>query len=138
MSETKACWIDDLTGVGCGEGVMQSTPVLVVVFLEITAMADRIVAGRFEVTKKYYRSKDGRHFFNFKFDPCDGHVDIYCTAHPPLNGRDPDATKTHLFSSGKLCFVSGSEPQTQQRAEELAAQWADYFLEYRRTGVTQS
>lgn len=89
-------------------------------------------------TRKYYRSKDGREYFTFEFRDCGGHREIYCMKHPPLNGRDPDPRKTHLFSSGKLCFVSGREPRSQSRAETLAAQWAEYFLEYRRTGVPQA
>lgn len=88
--------------------------------------------------KRYYRSKHGRDFFNFRFKDRGDHVDIFCLLHPPLNGRDPDVNKTHLFSSGRLCFVSGREPRSQARAEVLAAQWAEYFLEYRRTGITQS
>ena len=88
--------------------------------------------------KKFYRSKNGVHFFNFKFIDRGTHVNIYCTKHPSLNGRDPDVNKTHLFASGKLCFVSGRGPRSQRRAEELARQWAEYYVEYRRTGVPQS
>ena len=87
---------------------------------------------------KYYRSKDGRSLFQFAFAPEGDHIAIHCLAHPPLNGRDPDPHKTHLFSSGKVCLVAGCEPTDQSRAEELAGQWAEYFLEYRRTGITQS
>ena len=94
--------------------------------------------GRSGSIKRFYRSKDGRGYFNFKF-VCRGDcVNIFCSLHPPLKGRDPDVNKTHLFSSGKLCFVSGREPRSQARAEELAGQWAEYFLEYRRTGIPQS
>lgn len=93
--------------------------------------------GQFMSAKRYYRSKDGRNYFNFKFVPSGSHVEVYCTVHPPLNGRDADPHKTHLFSSGKICFTSGRGPRTQSRAEQLAAQWAEYFLEYRRTGVPQ-
>ena len=94
--------------------------------------------GRSGSIKRYYRSKDGRSYFNFKFVNRSSHVDVYCPLHPPLNGRDRDVHKTHLFSSGKLCFVSGREPRSQARAEELARQWAEYFLEYRRTGIPPS
>jgi len=88
-------------------------------------------------TKKYYIAKDGRHHFNFKFVDRGGHIDIYCTHHPRLNGRDSDPATTHLFRSGKICFISGRQPRVQSRAEQLAAQWAEYFLEYRRTGQVQ-
>jgi hypothetical protein len=54
-----------------------------------------------------------------------------------LNGRSSDPAKTHLFRSGKLCFISGKEPFSQSHAESLAAQWAEYFLEYSRTGQVQ-
>lgn len=87
--------------------------------------------------KKYYRSKCGRHYFNFTFVDKGTHINIYCTKHPSLNGRDSDPQKTHLWPSGKICFVAGREPHSPGRAEELAAQWAEYFLEYRRTGKTQ-
>ena len=88
-------------------------------------------------TIKRYRSEDGRHLFTFNFDVQDDHVDIYCLMHPPLGDRDADVHKTHLYSSGKICFVAGKEPRNQRRAEELAKQWAEYFLEYRRTGIAQ-
>lgn len=89
-------------------------------------------------TDKHYRSKNGEHLFTFRFVVADGHLDIYCLAHPTLDGRDPDPHKTHLFSSGKVCFVAGKEPRDTRRAEQLASQWAEYFLEYRRTGNVQN
>jgi|HubBroStandDraft_4_1064222.scaffolds.fasta_scaffold1399578_1 hypothetical protein len=89
-------------------------------------------------TIKTYRSEDGRHVFTFRFVDEDDHVDIYCLIHPSLNGRASDAHKTHLFGSGKICFVAGREPHNQNRAEELAKQWAEFFLRYRKTGITES
>lgn len=86
---------------------------------------------------RHYRSKDGQSYFKFGFVPQGDSIVIYCLAHPPLHGRDPDPRKTHLFSSGELCFAAGHEPRTQARAEELAKKWSEYFLEYRRTGVAQ-
>lgn len=86
---------------------------------------------------KHYRSKDGSSLFQFQFVPQDGELAVYCTSRPSLNGRDPDPHKTHLFPSGRLCFVEGRGPRDQGRAEDLAGQWAEYFLEYRRTGRTQ-
>lgn len=102
-------------------------------------MNGTLVRATFEApTTKRYLAKDGRHWFTFEFTPNGGEVEIYCRSHPPLNGRDPDPHKTHLFSSGKVCLVDGREPRTLRRAEQLAAQWAEYFLEYRRTGKPQS
>ena len=97
-----------------------------------------ILAGTFNNVKKIYRSKDGRSFFGFEFVDKGNHIEVYCPKCPSLNDRDPDPHKTHRFRSGKLCFVSGKEPRTQARAEELAVQWAEYYLEYRRTGVTRN
>jgi len=97
-----------------------------------------ILSGTFYSETKTYCSKKGLFHFIFKFVPNGSHVDVYCTRHPSLNGRDSNPEKTHLFRSGKLCFVEGKEPRTQSRAETLAAQWAEYFLEYRRTGKTQN
>jgi hypothetical protein len=87
---------------------------------------------------KTYRSKDGRHTFTFRFVRCTDEIEIYCLSHPSLGGRDPNPHKTHLFPSGRLCFVEGHGPRTQQRAQELTRQWAEYFLEYARTGIAQS
>ena len=85
-----------------------------------------ILSGTFKTTKRYYLSKDGWNYFNFTFVARNGHFEVYCSGHPPLNGQDNDVNKTHIFRSGKLCFVSGHEPRTQARAEELAGQWAEY------------
>ena len=87
---------------------------------------------------KHYVSKKSGQQFTLRFVPTDGVVDIYVIARPPLHGRDPSVTKTHLYESGKICFVAGKEPRTQKRAEELAAQWCEYFCEYCRTGVAQA
>jgi hypothetical protein len=86
---------------------------------------------------KVYRSEDGCSTFKFAFAPEGDHVAVRCLSHPPLHGADPSPHKTHLFRSGKLCFREGREPTSQDRAEELAHQWAEYFLEYRRTGIAQ-
>lgn len=101
-------------------------------------MNSKIVTGKFSGVKKFYRSQDGRHYFNFEFKDGGGHIDVQCNNHPSLNGRDSSASKTHLFSSGKVCFAGGREPRTQAEAEARAKQWAEYLLEYRRTGRAQS
>lgn len=98
-----------------------------------------VLAGRFStVIKRAYRSEDGRHYFNFTFKDNGNHIDIHCTRHPSLAGRDPDVHKTHLYSSGRICFVSGKEPTSQARAEQLAKNWAEFILDYVHAGRTQS
>lgn len=87
---------------------------------------------------KHYLSIDRRWNFRFSFIPEANEIAVYCLEHPPLDGRDPDPHKTHLFNSGRICFVAGRGPRDQARAEALAKQWAEYFLEYRRTGIAQS
>ena len=84
-----------------------------------------------------YRSKNGQHYFAFRFHPRNGTIEISCTRHPSFNGRSSDPVKTHLFRSGELCFASGQEPRTVARAKSLAAQWAEYFLDYLKTGKVQ-
>jgi len=86
---------------------------------------------------KAYRSMDGRSIFQFQFFRELDHIAVYCLLHPSLQGRDPAPHKTHLYASGKLCFVPGQEPRSQGRAEALAKQWAEYLLEYAKTGVAQ-
>ena len=85
-----------------------------------------------------YRSLCGHYYFGFRFVRAADHIDIYCLRRPPLNGQDSDPNKTHLFSSGKVCFVAGREPRTKARAEELARDFAEYYLRYRRTGRAES
>ena len=87
---------------------------------------------------RFYRSKEGLSDFVFEFVDRGTHLDVYCRSRPSLNGQDSDVHKTHIFSDDRLCFASGKEPRTQQRAEALAAQWAEYFLTYRQTGISQS
>ena len=86
---------------------------------------------------KWYRSRDGARLFKFGFTPEGDHFAVYCLVHPDLGDRDADSRKTHLFSSGRLCFAEGREPRDHAHAERLAQQWAEYFLEYRRTGIAQ-
>ena len=86
---------------------------------------------------KDYRSKDGSAIFRFHFTQEGSQIAVWCLSHPSLQGRDPSPQKTHLFPSGRLCFAIGHEPENQRRAEELARQWAEYFLEYRKTGEAQ-
>jgi len=86
---------------------------------------------------QHYRSEDGKHYFTFGFQPQGGHFDIQVLSHPGFNGQDPSASKTHLFLTGQLCLVAGQEPRDMDRALELAKQWAEYFVQYRTTGVAQ-
>ena len=101
-------------------------------------MNAKILPGRFHANIKTYRSKDGKFCFAFDFVSCGAYIDIYCTERPSLNGKDSNPHKTHLYPSGKVCFIKGKEPKTQSQAERLAAQWAEYYLEYRKTGKAQS
>ena len=100
-------------------------------------MNAKIIHGKFHSVKDTYLAKDGVNYFGFKFVNRGSIIDIFCTKHPSFNGQDSDPHKTHLYRSGKLCFKAGKEPKSQSRAKELAAQWAEYFLEYRRTGKPQ-
>ena len=86
----------------------------------------------------HYVSRDGAHRFTFRFKADGNTVDIFCLARPSLNGQDPHPAKTHLFDSNRICFVGGQEPRTQKRAEALAAEWAEYYLRYRRSGTVES
>ena len=101
-------------------------------------MNTKLLQGVFCSTKKVYRSKNGRHYFTFNFVDKGSNYDVFCTNHPSFNGKSSNPRKTHLFRSKKICFVDGREPKTQSRAEQLAAQWAEYFLDYRQTGKVQN
>ena len=99
---------------------------------------DTILSGTFYGITRTYRSKGGNYYFVFEFVSTSGHIDIFCRRHPSFNGQSSSPHKTHLYQSGKICFVRGREPKTPRRAQELAAQWAEYFLDYRKTGNVQN
>jgi len=100
-------------------------------------MNTEVLKGTF-CTEKIYRSKNGRYYFTFQFINKGSYINVFCRKHPSFNGQSSNPSKTHLFNSGKICFVDGHEPRTQTRAEVLAAQWAEYFLDYRQTGIVQN
>jgi hypothetical protein len=105
--------------------------------MSLSSILRRSPAADSQAVTLHYLSLDRRWMFKFAFAPQDNEIAVYCLEHPPLDGRDSDPHKTHKFDSGKLCFVVGRAPRDQARAEELAAQWAEYILEYRRTGIAQ-
>ena len=94
--------------------------------------------NKFNDLKQTYVSKDGRHYFWFNFVNNGGHIDIYCTKHPSFNGQNSSVSRTHLYGSGQICFVAGKEPRSQWEAQRRAKEWAEYFVEYRKTGRAQS
>lgn len=100
-------------------------------------MNNTIVEGYFSGTPLTYLSKNRLHVFKFEFVPRHNHVDIKCTQHPSYNGQNADPNKTHLYRSNFICFIKGKEPANMSRARALAAQWAEYFLDYRITGKVQ-
>jgi len=85
-----------------------------------------------------YRSMDGRHWFVFVLKFTGRHIEPHCTRHPSLAGRDPSPSRTHLFSSGALCFQPGHEPRTVHEARQRCKEWAEYLIRYIRTGETES
>ena len=88
--------------------------------------------------KDTYRSKNGLYYFDFDFVDQGKYIDIYCTRHPSFKGQDSSVRKTHLYYSGKICFVDGKEPRSLWEARRRAKEWAEYVLEYIRTGKAQS
>jgi hypothetical protein len=101
-------------------------------------MNTRIIDGKFYSNIVTYRSENGQHYFTFDLVDHGDYFDIECTRHPSLNGRDSSVSKTHLYSSGKICFVSGKEPSTLWEAKMRAKEWAEYIIEYAKTGKAQS
>ena len=96
-----------------------------------------IIKGCFRSTQLTYISKNKKHKFKFEFFPQGNQVKIKCLDHPSYNGKSSDPEKTHLYRSKFICFIQGKEPKTMKRAKQLAAQWAEYFLDYRITGKVQ-
>lgn len=100
-------------------------------------MNTSITESIFDTNKIIYKSKIGSHYFAFKFVNKGGYFDIFCLNRPSLNGKSASPSKTHLYHSGKICFVSGREPNTISCAKKLTAQWAEYYSDYRITGKVQ-
>lgn len=90
-----------------------------------------------ETFEGYYRSKCRRYDFQFRFVKSGQSFTIFCLRYPKPTHRDQSAHLTHIFGNGKLCLKEGKEPVTLARAQQLAAQWSEYLLEYSRTGVAQ-
>ena len=101
-------------------------------------MNTKIICGKFYNGDKAYRSENGQHYFKFQFLNQRNYYIINCTEHPSFNGQSSSVEKTHLYSSGSICFVKGKEPRTIWEAESRAKEWAEYFLEYRKTGKAKS
>ena len=101
-------------------------------------MNKEIISGTFYGIKKTYRSKNGRYLFTFEFINKGSYIDISCSNPPSLNGRSSAVEKTHIWPSNKICFVNGKEPKNMSRAQDLASQWAEYYLNYIKTGETAS
>ena len=97
----------------------------------------QFLKGSFKSTELSYLSKNKKHVFKFKFIPKGYQVKIKCLKHPSFNGKSSHPAKCHLYRSKYICFINGKEPKNMDRAKELAAQWAEYFLDYRITGKVQ-
>lgn len=101
-------------------------------------MNTKVIKGKFKGLKKTYISKNGFHYFWFDFIKKNNHINIICNKHPSFNGQSSSVSKTHIWPSGKICFLKGKEPRSKWEAKKRAKQWAEYILEYRRTGKAQS
>jgi len=84
-----------------------------------------------------YRTLDGAHYFSFRVVQRNDYFDIFVEKHPGFNGQDTNPHKTHLFYDGRICIAAGAEPRDLPRALKLSKNWAEYLLEYRRTGIAQ-
>lgn len=107
------------------------------IFGRQTKMNTKIISVKFHGSIKTYRSENGQHYFIFEFSYNGNYFVINCQKRPSLNGRDPSVENTHLYKSNNICFIEGKEPRTLSEAQSRAKEWAEYFLEYRRTGKTQ-
>jgi hypothetical protein len=101
-------------------------------------MNTEIISGKFYNNTDTYRSRNGVHHFDFDFIDEGSYFEIKCTRYPSLNGRDSRVSKTHIYSSGEICFVRGKEPRSLWEAKMRAKQWAEYIIEYIKTGRAQS
>ncbi|MGC4129242.1 MAG: hypothetical protein QM564_06710 [Bergeyella sp.] len=90
-----------------------------------------------------YKTKDGKAIFAFSYEyQPEGYYDIAIHSHPSYNGRSDLPSIAHWLPCDespidrKICFTSGKEPETLERAKNFSMQWAELTSTYIRTGIT--
>lgn len=89
-----------------------------------------------------YKTRDGRAVFTFSYEQEIGYYDIIIHDHPNYNGRDEYPSVAHWNPSDlspidrKVCFTTGKEPETLEKAKKVSMQYAELTWAYILTGVT--
>ena len=89
-----------------------------------------------------YKTKDGQAVFAFSYEYEMGYYDIIIHHLPSYNGRNDSASVAHWLSSDespigrKVCFYSGKEPETLEKAQSISVQYAEMTWIYIKSGIS--
>lgn len=89
-----------------------------------------------------YKTRDGKAVFTFSYEQEIGHFEIAIHDHPSYNGRDESSGVAHWLScdaspiNRRICFYSGKEPKTIEKAKKVSMAYAEATWTYILTGVT--
>lgn len=89
-----------------------------------------------------YKTRDGRAVFAFSYEQEIGHFEIFIHAYPSYNGRDEARSIAHWNpcdespTGRRMCFTTGKEPDTLEKAKKYSMQYAELTWTYILTGIT--
>lgn len=102
-----------------------------------------LTSGTLHSSQVYrYKTRDGRAVFTFSYEQEIGYYDIIIHDHPSYNGRDEFPSIAHWLNCDispigrKVCFSSGKEPNTLEKAKNISMQYAELTWSYILTGIT--
>jgi len=89
-----------------------------------------------------YPTKDQKARFTFSYELENGHYVISIHSHPSYKDRNDASNIAHWLPyykspiGRKICFTTGKEPKTLQKAKDFSMYWAELTWTYIKTGVT--
>lgn len=102
-----------------------------------------LTSGTLHSSQVYqYKTRDGRAVFSFSYEQEIGHYEIAIHHHPSYNGRDESSSVAHWLScdaspiNKRVCFTTGKEPDTLEKAKKISMQYAELTWTYILTGMT--
>lgn len=102
-----------------------------------------LISGILHSSQIYqYKTRDGKAVFAFSYEYEIGYYDIAIHSHPHYNGRDDSASVAHWLPcdespiNRKVCFHTGKEPKTLEKAKKISMEYAELTWQYIKTGIS--
>jgi hypothetical protein len=91
-----------------------------------------------QMSRTFYRTKDGRADFGFSFERLsDGSIRPYIDSMPSYGSRDTGLHTTHRLTEGGRYYVCWDRPlRSVEEAKQVVALWSDLTQEYIKSGRT--